>query len=110
MDGVSGEDERVARQIAMQRDVYASGVPAFGSCWALQIAVVAAGGACRKSPHGREQGIGRKNALTDAGAAHPMFVGKPRVFDVASAHFDEVGCMCGGAPRRATSAAATLMA
>ena len=38
MDGVSGEDERVARQIAMQRDVYASGVPAFGSCWALQIA------------------------------------------------------------------------
>ena len=94
MDGVSGKDgckdERVAAQIALQRRVYASGVPSFGSCWALQVAVVAAGGACRASPHGREQGVGRKNRLTPEGAAHPMFAGKPRVFDASQAHFDEV--------------------
>ena len=90
MDGVSGRDERVAAQIELQRRVFASGVPSFGSCWALQVAVVAAGGACRASPHGREQGVGRKNRLTPEGARHPMYAGKPPVFDASQAHFDEV--------------------
>ena len=75
--GVSGRDERVAAQIELQRRVFASGVPSFGSCWALQVAVVAAGGACRASPHGREQGVGRKNRLTPEGAAHPPRVAGP---------------------------------
>ena len=42
------------------------GVPGFGSCWAAQIAVAAAGGRVAASPHGREMGVGRKIKLMDA--------------------------------------------
>ena len=34
----------VARQIEMAKAVFAAGVPFFGSCWGLQVAVTAAGG------------------------------------------------------------------
>ena len=39
-------DDRVERQIDFARAVYDVGVPSFGSCWAAQLAVVAAGGRC----------------------------------------------------------------
>src|SRR5918993_127862 len=44
----------VTRQIELMRAVYASGTPAFGSCWGVQVGAVAAGGEVRKNPLGRE--------------------------------------------------------
>ena len=85
------EDEpRVRSQIDFCRAAFAAGVPSFGSCWALQIAVVAAGGLCRANPRGREMGIARKIQLTPEGRGHPLYAGKPSVFDAFISHVDEV--------------------
>ena len=46
----SGEPD-VAEQIEFARECYQRGVPAFGSCWAAQIAVVAAGGEVALNPN-----------------------------------------------------------
>ncbi len=35
-------------------------------------------------------GLARKIVLNDAGRAHPMFEGKPTVFDAFTSHEDEV--------------------
>jgi GMP synthase (glutamine-hydrolysing) len=83
-------DPRVRRQIEFARAVFAAGTPSFGSCWAAQVAVVAAGGQCRASPRGREFGISRRIALSPAGREHPLFEGKPPVFDAFTSHADEV--------------------
>lgn len=66
------------------------GLPQYGSCWAAQIAVMAANGHCGKNPRGREMGIARKIALSPEGRAHPMFEGKPTVFDAFTSHNDEI--------------------
>jgi GMP synthase (glutamine-hydrolysing) len=83
-------DPRVTRQIEFARQVYEVGRPSFGSCWGVQMAAVAAGGEVRKNPHGRELGFGRKIRLTAEGEAHPMYDGKPPVFDGFIMHLDEV--------------------
>jgi len=80
----------VTCQVDLQRRAYLAGVPGFGSCWAAQVAVVAAGGAVAPNPNGREMGVARKIALTGEGRAHPMFEGKPHVFDGFTSHDDEV--------------------
>ncbi len=85
----SGEPD-VAEQIEFARECYRRGVPAFGSCWAAQIAVVAAGGEVALNPNGREMGIARGITLTDEGRAHPLYEGKPAVFDAFTSHDDEV--------------------
>ncbi len=87
---VFDDDPRVKRQIEFCRAVFEAGVPSFGSCWSIQIAVVAAGGVCRANPRGREMGIARKVRLTPEGRAHPMYAGKPSVFDAFISHVDEV--------------------
>ncbi len=87
---VFDDDPRVGRQIEFCRAAFEAGVPGFGSCWAIQIAVVAAGGACRANPRGREMGIARKIELTPEGRAHPMYDGKSSVFDAFISHVDEV--------------------
>ena len=81
---------QVTRQIELARQGYKAGLSAFGSCWALQIACVAAGGSCRKNPNGREFGLARKILLTQAGLESPYFAGRGPVFDGFSSHFDEV--------------------
>lgn len=81
---------RVRRQVELARAGYRAGVPAFGSCWAAQLAVTAAGGACAPNPKGREFGVARKVRLTDEGLAHPLFEGKPSVFDSYTSHQDEI--------------------
>lgn len=83
-------DPRVRRQIEFARAVYEAGVPSFGSCWAAQLAVVAAGGRCAANPRGREFGVARRIALTDAGRAHPVYRGKPATFDAWTSHADHV--------------------
>ncbi|MGI9344868.1 MAG: type 1 glutamine amidotransferase [Gammaproteobacteria bacterium] len=100
------EDQpEVHRQIDLVRQGFALGIPAFGSCWALQLAAVAAGGACRKNPNGREFGLARKISLTDAGRNHPAFAGRNLCFDGFTSHFDEVSAM----PEHATVLAGSAM-
>ncbi len=83
-------DARVRRQVDLARAAYRQGVPSFGSCWAAQLSVVAAGGRCAANPRGREFGISRRIALTPEGRAHPLYRGKPAVFDGFTSHADEV--------------------
>jgi GMP synthase (glutamine-hydrolysing) len=80
----------VTNQIAMLRDAAEAGLPVFGSCWGLQIAVMAAGGQVEYNPRGREVGFARKIVRTAVGADHPMFAGKGAVFDAPCIHYDEV--------------------
>jgi GMP synthase (glutamine-hydrolysing) len=94
----------VRAQIEFARAVYDAGIPSFGSCWAAQIAVVAAGGAVAANPKGREMGIARKIALTPAGRAHPLYGGKADVFDGFISHYDEVTELPPGAERLAGNA------
>ncbi len=91
----------VRAQIDFTRAGFEAGVPGFGSCWAAQIAVVAAGGQCAKNPRGREMGIARKIALTPEGRAHPLYQGKADVFDGFISHDDEITELPEGAVRLA---------
>jgi GMP synthase (glutamine-hydrolysing) len=90
-------DARVRRQIELARALYRAGVPSFGSCWAAQLSVAAAGGRCAPNPGGREFGIARGVTLSAAGRAHPLFRGKPSRFDAFTSHADEVVELCDGA-------------
>ena len=62
----------VMRQIELAKAVFAAGVPFFGSCWGLQVAVTAAGGEVRANPRGREFGFARRILLSDAGREHRL--------------------------------------
>jgi len=84
------DDPRVHTQIDFCREAFRAGVPSFGSCWAAQIAVVAAGGRCAANPRGREMGVARKIALTPEGRSHPLYEGKANVFDAFISHVDEI--------------------
>lgn len=84
------EDPRVRRQIEFARAVFAAGVPSFGSCWAAQLSVTATGGRCAANPKGREFGIARQIRLSPTAATHPMYAGKPDVFDAFTSHADHV--------------------
>ncbi len=84
------DNPAVRSQIDLQREFFRQGVPSFGSCWALQVGTVAAGGTVDINPKGREMGFGRKIRLTDDGLSHPMYQGKNKVFDVFASHEDEV--------------------
>jgi GMP synthase (glutamine-hydrolysing) len=91
------DDPRVTRQIEYARRAYQAGVPSFGSCWAAQLAVVAAGGKCAPSPRGREFGIARDIELSSLGASHPLFAEKPVRFCGFTSHQDEVTVLPGNA-------------
>lgn len=86
----------VTRQIELARAVFKAGTPMFGSCWGLQILTVAAGGAVRRNPKGRELGFGRSIRLTESGRKHPMYIGKPDVFNAPTVHLDEVETLAPG--------------
>jgi GMP synthase (glutamine-hydrolysing) len=81
----------IERQIELARAAFAAGVPFFGSCWGMQVAVTAAGGQVRRNPLGREFGFGRRIELSTAGLQHAMFEGKPAVFEAITVHRDDVG-------------------
>jgi GMP synthase (glutamine-hydrolysing) len=87
----------VTRQIELAKAVFAAGVPFFGSCWGLQVAVTAAGGEVRANPRGREFGFARRILLTDAGREHRLFAGKPVVFEAPTIHRDEIASLPAGA-------------
>ena len=98
-------DEPAVRvQIEFARAAFEAGLPSFGSCWAAQIGVAAAGGRCAANPRGREMGIARKIALTPEGRAHPLFFGKASVFDAFISHEDEITHLPPGAINLASNA------
>lgn len=100
----------VRAQIELARAVFAAGIPQFGSCWGLQVAAVAAGGVVRANPLGRELGIARRILLNKAGIAHPMYHGKPHVFDAIAVHMDEVSELPPNATVLASNAMSTVQA
>lgn len=97
-------DPRVTRQVEFARRVFEVGRPQWGSCWGIQIAAVAAGGEVRRNPRGREMAFARKIVLTRDGQNHPMYDGKPLVFDGFISHLDEVTRLPEGATWLATNA------
>lgn len=93
----------VTRQIDLAKAVFAAGVPFFGSCWGLQIAVAAAGGEVRANPRGREFGFARRILLTEAGSAHRLFAGKPATFEAPTVHRDDIASLPANAVTLATN-------
>jgi GMP synthase (glutamine-hydrolysing) len=87
----------VRRQVELAGAALAAGLPSFGSCFAAQLVAVAAGGSVRANPKGREFGLARKIELSAAGREHPLFAGKPTVFDAFTSHGDEVETLPPGA-------------
>jgi GMP synthase (glutamine-hydrolysing) len=87
----------IERQIELARATFTAGVPFFGSCWGMQVAVAAAGGRVRPNPLGREFGFARRIELNEAGRRHPMFAGKPAVFEAITVHRDDIGELPAGA-------------
>ena len=95
----------VERQVDLVRAVFAAGVPFFGSCWGLQVAVTAAGGVVERNPLGREFGFARRIRLSEAGRAHPLYAGKPAVFEAPTIHRDSIATL----PRDAVALASNEM-
>jgi GMP synthase (glutamine-hydrolysing) len=87
----------ITRQIDLAKAVFEAGVPFFGSCWGLQVAVTAAGGEVRANPRGREFGFGRRILQSDAGRDHALFAGKPAAFEAPTIHRDEIASLPAGA-------------
>ena len=77
-------------QIDFARAAFAAGVPAWGSCWGVQLVTVALGGSIRRNPRGRELPIARAISATEAGRTHPLLAGRSLVFDALCSHIDEV--------------------
>ncbi len=103
-------DDLVRNNISFAQKGYELGIPQFGSCWAAQVAAVAAGGACAASPKGREFGLGRKITLTEEGKKHPLFKNKPHAFDCYTTHADIVTALPDGAVCLAYNAFAPIQA
>jgi GMP synthase (glutamine-hydrolysing) len=94
---IYSREAAVERQIDLAKAVFAAGVPCFGSCWGLQLGVTAAGGNVIRNPRGREFGFGRRIMLNAQGRDHPMFQGKPEVFEAVTVHVDTVDSLPPGA-------------
>ena len=84
------ENRTVSSQIELAKRAYEVGVPSYGSCWGIQMAAVAAGGEVKPNPKGREMGLARKIHQMPEAYNHPMFEGKPRVFEGFVSHDDMV--------------------
>ena len=79
------------------RAVYASGTPAFGSCWGIQIGAVAAGGDVQRNPKGREIGFARRIVPTRGrrGRTRCSPAG-PAAYDAPAIHLDTVAAAPAG--------------
>src|SRR6266403_258939 len=87
----------IERQIDLARAVFAAGVPFFGSCWGMQVAVCAAGGRVRRNPLGREFGFARRIELGDAGRRHSILRRRPPVYEALTVHGDDIEQLPDGA-------------
>ncbi len=107
---VYDDTPEVRREVAFMRAVFASGTPSFGSCAGLQVATVAAGGRVRSMEGRREAGFARRISPSEVGRSHPLLSGRPRAFDAAAIHTDEVATLPEGATLLASNAVTTVQA
>lgn len=84
------DDPAITRQIDFMKDCFKQNVKIFGSCWGLQVAVVATGGKVAKNAKGREVGIARDIVTTEDGKHHPLYKNKRGPFDANAIHLDHV--------------------
>jgi len=80
----------IIRQIELAKQTLKCNTKIFGSCWGLQVYVVAAGGTVIKSPNGREMVIARNIELNELGQNHKMYYKKSKKFDALCSHLDEI--------------------
>ncbi len=104
------EQPTVRAQIDLARAIWQAGVPAFGSCWGLQLMTAALGGTVHLNPNGREIGVARRIAPTEAGHQHALFAGKVAPFDALCSHEDEVATLPAGAELLASNAVSRVQA
>jgi GMP synthase (glutamine-hydrolysing) len=104
------EQPTVREQLDLARDVWQAGVPAFGSCWGLQLMTAALGGTVRLNPDGREIGVARRICPTEAGRHHALYEGKQAAFDALCSHEDEVATLPPGAELLASNAVSRVQA
>lgn len=77
-------------QVEYMKQGYDQNARIFGSCWGLQVATLAAGGTVVANEKGREIGIARDIEINAEGRSHPLFAGKPAIFDAVAVHLDHV--------------------
>jgi GMP synthase (glutamine-hydrolysing) len=104
------EQPTVREQIELARAVWQAGVPAFGSCWGLQLMTAALGGTVHLNPRGREIGVARRIAPTEAGRGHALLRGKPQAFDALCSHEDEVATLPPGSTVLASNEVSAVQA
>ncbi len=100
-------DFAVTNQIDVLKHAADTGMPILGSCWGLQIATVAAGGAVHYHHVGREVGFARKIVPLQP---HPLVSGKGPSFDAPCIHYDEVTRLPEGATVLASNAHSPIQA
>lgn len=91
------EEPAITRQVEFMKQCFDHKVKIFGSCWGLQVAVVATGGKVVKNKKGREIGIARNIHTTEQGKDHPLYKGKTGPFDAVAVHLDHVETLPNGA-------------
>lgn len=104
------EQPTVREQLDLARAVWQAGVPAFGSCWGLQLMTAALGGTVHLNPDGREIGVARRISPTHAGRRHALYEGKQEAFDALCSHEDEVDTLPAGAELLASNAVSRVQA
>ena len=100
----------VREQIELAAAIWQAGVPAFGSCWGLQLMTAALGGTVHLNPRGREIGVARRIAPTEAGRSHPLLRGREQAFDALCSHEDEVATLPPGSMVLASNEVSTVQA
>jgi GMP synthase (glutamine-hydrolysing) len=100
----------VTRQVELAREGFRSGTPLFGSCWGIQMGSLAAGGAVKPNPTGREVGFARRIVPNEVGRAHPLLAGRPAAFDAPAIHLDIVADMPGEVTVLASNALTPIQA
>ncbi|MGC6536436.1 MAG: type 1 glutamine amidotransferase [Candidatus Puniceispirillaceae bacterium] len=93
----SADDKKAhpARQLMML--AFDKGLPVFGSCYGMQLAITVLGGRNRAHPSQTEFAIARDICCTDDGVSHPLYAGKPAKFDALAMHRDEAFILPQGA-------------
>lgn len=108
------EQPTVRAQLDLARGIWEAEVPAFGSCWGLQLMTAALGGTVHLNPQGREIGVARRIRPTEAGRGHALFAGKSGgksdAFDALCSHEDEVETLPAGAELLASNAVSRVQA
>jgi|FEC22Drversion2_1045045.scaffolds.fasta_scaffold00992_5 GMP synthase (glutamine-hydrolysing) len=104
------DQSSVREQIGLARAVWDAGVPAFGSCWGLQLMTAALGGTVHLNPRGREIGVARRISATAAGRGHALLSGKASTFDALCSHEDEVATLPSGATVLASNEISSVQA